>query len=148
MSNMSFECEEIFLVPPFILYQVFVDAKMLTQIALGSPAKVDVVEQGGFFELFNGSISGRFVSLEDSKRIVQDWRFNDWKEGVYSRVELCFDDQLEGTTRSTKLRLRQENIPPEDKFGNPGCIERCRNGWKQNFWDRIEKVLGFPRVKS
>ncbi len=43
-------------------------------------------EVGGAFSLFGGSVVGKTTELDPPKRIVQDWRFNNWDEGVFSKV--------------------------------------------------------------
>lgn len=52
-------------------------------------------EVGSDFAMFGGSIVGVQRELAPSSRIVQDWRFNSWEQGLFSKVralvtvELC-----------------------------------------------------------
>ncbi|KAI3972399.1 hypothetical protein MKW92_009361 [Papaver armeniacum] len=46
-------------------------------------------EVGGEFSLFDGSITGTNLELEDGKLIPQKWRFGNWDDGIYSTVIYC-----------------------------------------------------------
>lgn len=39
---------------------------------------------GGTFEMFGGNVHGKILELEEPKKIVQDWRFKSWPDGVFS----------------------------------------------------------------
>eukprot|EP00922_Rhytidocystis_sp_ex-Travisia-forbesii_P020723 GHVS01030453.1.p1 GENE.GHVS01030453.1~~GHVS01030453.1.p1 ORF type:complete len:144 (+),score=28.16 GHVS01030453.1:480-911(+) len=138
------ECEEVFAVPPAVLFEVFLNDNILTTIGRGARATVDAKE-GGSFSLFDGNIVGTFTTIEKPHRIVQQWRFQDWSGDVYSTVELRFADSRGSCT---KLTLKQTDIPSTDKYGNIGIVERCKDGWDVNFWDRIDKMLGYTRRKD
>jgi hypothetical protein len=45
----------------------------------------------------------------------------------------------------TKLDLLHEGIPLEDKHGNHSIPEKVEAGWKEFFFDRIHKVIGFGK---
>jgi activator of HSP90 ATPase len=79
-----------------------------------SPATVDP-RPGGAFTWFGGSVEGTFTELEPPRRILMNWRFSSWGEGVASRVELAMEEPEPG---ATVLRLTQTEIPEEDRFGN------------------------------
>ena len=36
--------------------------------------------------MFNGTVSGTYREVQEPTRIVQDWRFNHWPDGVLSKV--------------------------------------------------------------
>ena len=50
-----------------------------------SEAKSDV-RPGGAFSMFNGTVSGTYREVTSPNRIVQDWRFNHWPDGMLSKV--------------------------------------------------------------
>jgi activator of HSP90 ATPase len=66
------------------LYNALTDAKRVKAFTQ-SDASISA-EPGGAFAMFGGSIEGKQVELVPGKRIVQDWRFNTWPEGHYSKV--------------------------------------------------------------
>ena len=43
---------------------------------------------GGEFSIFDGSVTGTNVELQEGKLIVQKWRFGSWPDGVFSTVIL------------------------------------------------------------
>lgn len=50
-------------------------------------------EVGGEFSIFDGSVTGTNVELQEGKLIVQKWRFGNWPDGIHSMVrfrDLCF----------------------------------------------------------
>ncbi|QCE05172.1 Activator of Hsp90 ATPase [Vigna unguiculata] len=43
-------------------------------------------EVGGEFSIFDGSVTGRNLELQEGKLIVQRWRFGSWLDGIQSTV--------------------------------------------------------------
>lgn len=81
--------------------------------------------------LFNGSVHGENVEIISGKKIVQKWRFKDWKEGHFS--ELIIELSGEG---KTKLKLTQKNVPENEK-------QRVEHGWKEIIFAGIKKIFNF-----
>lgn len=102
--------------------------------------------------------------MSGPRLLVQDWRFNNWRDGDYSRLRIEMEEVSQGTTgeRETPqqvppvlnsdatnpslpavLRLRQTGIPYEDKFGNHDLQVTTENGWKNMIFNRIRTVFGF-----
>eukprot|EP00922_Rhytidocystis_sp_ex-Travisia-forbesii_P060869 GHVS01090289.1.p1 GENE.GHVS01090289.1~~GHVS01090289.1.p1 ORF type:complete len:168 (+),score=26.58 GHVS01090289.1:75-506(+) len=135
------ECVEEFDVPVDVLFEVFVNESILTRMARGATTRVDA-KVGGAFSLFDGNIVGSFEVIDKNRRIVERWRFKDWNDGEHSTVELTFTST--GPT-STKVELKQTDIPAKDKYDNSVSTERCTDGWNINFWERIDQILGYSR---
>jgi uncharacterized protein YndB with AHSA1/START domain len=87
------------------LYNALTDAKRVKAFTQ-SDASISA-EPGRDFTMFGGSIEGRQVELVPGKRIVQDWRFNTWPEGHYSKVR-CLVLLLHGGGHRAGLRLRAQ----------------------------------------
>ncbi|KAH8740181.1 hypothetical protein FG386_001842 [Cryptosporidium ryanae] len=138
----TIESSVSFRVPPRILYECFLSENDLTRLSLGSKCQME----GGKFTLYNGSVEGENIKLDKDSKIVQKWRFSSWEEGVYSKVSIEFRPII-GEDDCTEVLLIQSDIPALDRYGNPGCSEQCLVGWERNFWDRFEKVMGFPKLK-
>merc|ERR1712137_120983 len=96
-----------------------------------SPAKMDK-KIGGEFSIFGGQITGKNLNLVENKEIIQDWRFQSWPNGHYSKVVI----KLEAVNGGTELSLEQTGVPVSD-------YERTNAGWKQHFWERIQACFGF-----
>jgi len=94
------------------------------------PAKVDP-EPGGKFSLFDGNVTGTFVSIREDE-IKQRWRFKSWPEEHYSDVTLLLEEKEDHTL----VILEQTGIPSSD-------FERTENGWKQMYFHSIKQTFGF-----
>ncbi|KAG6511323.1 hypothetical protein ZIOFF_029383 [Zingiber officinale] len=97
-------------------------------------------EVGGQFSLFDGSITGVNEELQESKLIVQKWRFGSWPDGLYSTVRLTFEEPEQGVTI---VKLTQTDIPEEDKYGNATVVENTERGWRDLIFHKIRGVFGF-----
>ncbi|KAI4838999.1 activator of Hsp90 ATPase [Plasmodium brasilianum] len=140
---MSFEIEQEYYVPPDVLFNTFTDAHTLTRLSRGSLAEADL-RVGGKFSLFSGSIYGEYVEIEKPQKLVQKWKFRDWRDADYSQVSFEF---IKVQENHTLLKLKHENIPLTNKFNEGGVIERCKNGWTENILHNIEIILGYPKKK-
>jgi len=98
-----------------------------TRSSCSSDPKVD-----GEFSLMNGNITGKYIEVEVGKKIVQKWKFKEWKEGVYSTVTI----ELEEKPENTLLKLKQTGVPDFDK-------SRTEQGWNQHFFGPIKQLFGY-----
>lgn len=78
------------------------------QLWTGAAAEMDAVP-GGEFSLWEGSIVGKNLELEPSKKIVQEWYFGETKEEEKSIVTIKLHADGDGTS----FELRHTNIPDE-----------------------------------
>jgi activator of HSP90 ATPase len=85
---------------------------------------------GDPFVLFGGYISGRHIELVPGKRIVQAWRTGRWDPGAYSIVRFDLEDQ----GANTRLVFEHSAFPA----GESASLAR---GWKENYWEPLEKYL-------
>jgi uncharacterized protein YndB with AHSA1/START domain len=97
----------------------------------GAPPTDISREAGGTFTLFGGYVSGRHIELVPNERIVQAWRPQSWKPGIYSIVKFELADESAGT----KLVLDHTGFPADQ-------AEHLAGGWKANYWEPLEKYLG------
>ncbi|XP_077236257.1 aha1 domain-containing protein [Tasmannia lanceolata] len=120
------------------LYEILMDEnrwKGFTQ----SNAKISK-EVGGEFSLFDGSITGVNQELQEGKLIVQKWRFGSWADGIHSTVRLTFEETEPGVTI---VKLKQTEVPEEDRYGNSTVVENTERGWKELIFHKIRAVFGF-----
>ncbi|KAL5995424.1 hypothetical protein ACLOJK_025484 [Asimina triloba] len=120
------------------VYEILMDEnrwKGFTQ----SNAKISK-EVGRQFTVFDGSITGVNLELEEGKRIVQKWRFGNWEDGIHSTVKLTFEEPEAGVTI---IRLIQTDVPEEDRYGNATVVENTERGWKELIFNKIRAVFGF-----
>ncbi|KAK8952563.1 hypothetical protein KSP39_PZI003641 [Platanthera zijinensis] len=97
-------------------------------------------EVGGQFSLFDGSITGEIEELQEGRLIVQKWRFSSWADGIHSTVRLEFNEPELGFT---VVKLIQNGVPEEDRFGNSTVIENTERGWRELIFHKIRALFGF-----
>ncbi|KAK3200098.1 hypothetical protein Dsin_023513 [Dipteronia sinensis] len=95
-------------------------------------------EVGGEFSIFDGSVTGKNLELEDGKLIVQKWRFGSWPDGIDSTVRLTFDEPEPGVT---VVKLIHTDIPEEDRNGNATVVENTERGWRDLILHKIRAVI-------
>ncbi|KAL6145347.1 PREDICTED: activator of 90 kDa heat shock protein ATPase homolog [Fragaria vesca subsp. vesca] len=120
------------------LYEILMDEnrwKGFTQ----SNAKISK-EVGGEFSIFDGSVTGKNLELQNGKLIVQNWRFGNWPDGIQSKVTLAMDEPEPGLT---VVKLTHVDIPEEDRYGNATVVENTERGWRDLIFQRIRAVFGF-----
>ncbi|KAL7168861.1 hypothetical protein ACSBR2_033981 [Camellia fascicularis] len=97
-------------------------------------------EVGGEFSIFDGSVTGTNVELQEGKLIVQKWRFGSWPDGIQSMVRLTFDELEPGVTT---VKLTHTDVPEEDRYGNATVVENTERGWRDLIFHKIRAVFGF-----
>lgn len=104
------------------IYKAWLTAQGHT-LMTGSPAKVDGCVNGEF-TAWDGYIWGRFLELEENKRIAQAWRTGEFaEEAEDSRVEVLLEEEK----GKTKLTLKHSNIPE-------GQAEGYKQGWEDFYF--------------
>lgn len=126
---------------PDLLFRALTDAETVSKYQRAD-AKIEC-KQGGKFSLFGGSIVGEFTRVNPPSGFAQKWRFREWPDGCYSSVDLSISSPEYGVTVAT---LKQTGIPLHDKFHNRDVPAKVKKGWKDFFWGRIQKVMGYSKV--
>lgn len=85
----------------------------------GNEVEIDP-QVGGEFSLWDGSITGQFLELEPSSKIVQEWYFGDQPEK--SIVTIKLHEHKKGTS----FEVNHTNIPDED-------YEDIVDGWTYEY---------------
>ncbi|KFK38570.1 hypothetical protein AALP_AA3G130700 [Arabis alpina] len=97
-------------------------------------------EVNGEISVFDGSVTGMNLELEEGKLIVQKWRFGSWPDGLDSTVKIVFDEPQPGVTI---VNLTHTDVPEEDRYGNATVVENTERGWRDLIFHRIRAVFGF-----
>ena len=137
-SRSSLTLRESFRTSPEELYACFTDLARVLAFTQ-APAVVEA-EVGGTLSLYAGAVQCSYVELVRGARIVLDWRFSTWPEGVVSRVVMEFEARDAG---ETVLHVRQTGIPEQDKYGNEDLLNNVQQGWRQQILHRIKAVFGY-----
>jgi activator of HSP90 ATPase len=104
----------------------------MKEMGLGQkPAEISR-QAGGAFSVFGGHITGRHIELVLNERIVQAWRVEGWKPGVYSIARF----ELVDHGGATKIVF--------DHTGFPASLgQHLADGWKAHYWEPLQKLLAF-----
>jgi len=115
--------------PVQMIFQTFLDKDRLSAFTMSETHVEPKV--GGAFRLFSGNVTGVFLEIVPEKKIVQKWRFSDWKTDFYSTVTLSF----EASSSQTTIKLSQTNIPVDD-------LNRTKEGWNRFYWNNFRNIFG------
>ena len=83
-------------------------------------------EPGSEFALWEGSITGRNIAFEESKKIVQEWDFGDQQEE--SIVTITLHPHKQGTS----AELRHVNIPDD-------AYDDIVDGWNESYFRSLQE---------
>lgn len=127
------------------LYNTFTDPQRITAFTRGAPRQFEGAKVGGKFAIFDGNVTGEFVTLNEPKQIVQKWRLAQWPEGHFSSQEINFDqNDIDGVTQ---MRVSWSGVPV-------GQEDVTKQNWdmyyvrsiKQTFGYVISPLLPFPII--
>jgi activator of HSP90 ATPase len=116
-------------VSPKQVYEAYVDPKKHSEFTDSKATGKPVV--GGKFTAWDGYISGKFLELEEGKRVVQEWTSTDFPEGYPpSKLELTFRKVPEGT----EIVMVQSNVPKDQ-------ADETAEGWIEFYWNPLKEYF-------
>lgn len=115
---------------PIEVYELLMDEKKHGAIT-GSPAKMSKIIKGKF-KIFYGYCTGHNIELEEGKKIVQAWHFDEecWPDDHFSICTFLF----EPTEKGTRLTFTQTDVPES-------VVKNLRQGWKDFYWKPMAEYL-------
>jgi activator of HSP90 ATPase len=113
---------------PHLVYEALMDSRKHSRI-IGMKASISR-KVGGAFTTFDGGIVGSNLELEPDRRIVQEWRGEDWPAGHFSRVTFT----LARAPKGTRLTLTHSAVPAQSE-------KSIRKGWQEFYWEPLAKFL-------
>jgi activator of HSP90 ATPase len=129
--------EITFRVPPYIMYETLTNPTELTKLTQ-TTAKFDKII-GGEFDLYNGYITGINEELIENKKIVQKWKFSNWKD--YCEVIYIFKDR---SGSECHILVKFKNVPERDTSGNIVDLKELEKGFRASIFQKINDYLGYP----
>jgi uncharacterized protein YndB with AHSA1/START domain len=114
---------------PTEVYEAYVDPKKHAKFTGSKATGKPVV--GGKMTAWDDYIFGKYLELEEGKRIVQEWTTTDWEEGYpASKLELTFKAVPEGT----EICMVNTFVPKNrgDEFAD---------GWMEFYWNPLKKYF-------
>jgi activator of HSP90 ATPase len=124
-------------VPVRIIYETLTNSSELTKFTQ-TPAKFENTV-GGTFNLYDGFITGSNVTLEENKKIVQLWKFNNWKDEANLTITL-----KEKPGNECQVIVELKNIPEKDSYGQIVDLPNLEQGFKSQIFFKIRDYLGYP----
>ncbi len=116
------------------MFQTFTDPQRIAAFTRGTPRLFEGAKPGCKFSIFDGNVTGEFVSLESPKRIVQKWRLAQWPEGHASTQEIVFDQN--DMDKVTNARVTWSGVPV-------GQEEVVRRNWDGYYIRSIKQTFGY-----
>jgi activator of HSP90 ATPase len=115
---------------PDLIFSLLMDAEKHSDL-VGSAVEIENFE-GGYFNFFDGYISGRNIELIFGKKIVQQMHFleDGWPNDHYSVCTFL----MESINNETKLTFTQTGIP-EHKVAD------LEKGWSDYYWEPMKDFL-------
>ncbi|HTK82391.1 MAG TPA: SRPBCC family protein [Bacteroidota bacterium] len=87
---------------------------------------------GGKFTAWDGYITGKNVKLENGRRIIQEWKTQEWPQGYPpSVIEFTFKQKRNGTV----VNMVQSLVPSIQ-------APNYEKGWKDYYWRPLKKYFG------
>ena len=116
-------------VKPYEVYDALVDPRKHTEFT-GAKA-TGQGKAGAVFTAWDGYITGKHLTLEPGKRLIQEWRTSEWpKDAPASRLEWTFHPKGDGT----EVTLVHSEVPAEQ-------AESYRQGWIDYYWDPLKQYF-------
>ncbi|HXW95470.1 MAG TPA: SRPBCC domain-containing protein [Nitrososphaerales archaeon] len=114
---------------PLEVYEAYVDPKkhaaFTGQSASGAP------KIGGKFTAGDGYITGKYLALEEGKRILHEWTTTEWPEGYPPSV---LELNLKAKGKKTELTMVHSKVPE-------GQVDYYAEGWKEYYWEPLRKYF-------
>jgi activator of HSP90 ATPase len=113
---------------PHEVYEALMDSKKHAAFTNGKASISRKI--GGTISAYDNYIAGKNIELVPDKKIVQDWRAVDWREGYFSKVTFKFT----AVSKGTRLDFTHANVPE-------GTEEEFTQGWIDNYWEPMKRYL-------
>ena len=115
------------------MFQTFTDPQRLAAFTRAPPRIFEGAEPGAKFAIFDGNVSGEFVTLDKPTKIVQKWRLAQWPEGHTSNQEIVFDQNE--IDHVTNMRVTWTGVP----VGQEEVVQR---NWEGYYVRAIKQTFG------
>jgi activator of HSP90 ATPase len=116
------------------MYQTFTDPQRIAAFTRGTPKLFEGAKPGGKFSIFDGNVSGEFITLDAPKKIVQKWRLAQWPENHVSTQEIVFDQN--NVDKVTTARVTWSGVPV-------GQEEVVKRNWDGYYIRSIKQTFGY-----
>jgi activator of HSP90 ATPase len=114
---------------PKQIYDAYTDPKKHSEFTDSRATGKPVV--GGKYSTWDGYIFGKYLVVEDGKRVVQEWTTTDWEDGYSaSKVELTF----KAVGEDTEITMVHTNVPKAQ-------ASEIEQGWMEFYWNPLKEYF-------
>lgn len=139
-NTTTLHLEPDFNVPAIELYQTFLDKQRVqawSRSQLICDSSKTTLEKGDEFTLFGGNVSSKLIESDIGKRLVFQWRLNDWRSGHWSTLAMDFHESKE--YHETKLQVTWSGVPVGEE-------DKARGNFMEYYVRSIKLTFGFGAV--
>jgi activator of HSP90 ATPase len=124
----TFSVSDIIPAPPQAVYDAWLSNEGHAAITGGKPAEISA-EPNAVFTVWDGYITGRNLTLEPGRRIVQSWRTTKFAESdPASQIEIVLEPVAEGT----RITVNHSNVPD-------GHTSYRDGGWQNAYFEPMKR---------
>jgi activator of HSP90 ATPase len=114
---------------PKQVYDAYTDPKKHSEFTDSRATGKPVV--GGKYSTWDGYIFGKYLVVEEGKRVVQEWTTTDWEDGYSaSKVELTF----KAVGEDTEITMVHSNVPKVQ-------ASEIEQGWIEFYWNPLKEYF-------
>lgn len=128
-----------FRVPVRIMYETLTNPNEIAKFTQ-SVTKFDK-QPGGEFNIYDGFITGVNEVLEENKKLVQKWKFNNWKD-YDGELTLTFKEK---PGDECMIVVHLKNVPERDIYNQTVDLPNLEKGFKTQIFQKISDFLGYPQ---
>jgi activator of HSP90 ATPase len=128
-------------VPVHIIYEALTDENLIfkyTQTKTTYPNK-----EGELFSLYDNAINGKIKELKKDSKIIQTWKFSNWKSEA--ELRLIFKPKK---GNESEITVELKGVPDRDMFDKTIEEENIKAGFMMQIFDNISKWIGYPQNKD
>ncbi|KAJ5217372.1 hypothetical protein N7468_010380 [Penicillium chermesinum] len=119
------------------LFITFTDPQRIAAFTRGPPRQFEGAKVGGKFAIFDGNVTGEYVSLDKPKQIIQKWRLAQWPADHFSTQKITFDqNDVDGVTQ---MRVEWSGVPV-------GQEDVTKQNWDNYYVRSMKQTFGFGTI--
>ncbi|HYL48651.1 MAG TPA: SRPBCC domain-containing protein [Stellaceae bacterium] len=125
--SLAFSVSDVVPAPPHAVYDAWLDSSAHAAMTGGHPATCSG-SVGGTFTVWDGYITGKNLTLDPGKRIVQSWRTTKFTAAdPDSEIEVLFEPVASGTL----VTVNHRNVPD-------GHTSYRDGGWERSYFEPMK----------
>lgn len=125
--------EVTFPCPPEQLYLMLTDSVRIRSWSRSPVTLPQILLPQAPFSLFDGNISGKFLTLKSPNLIEMEWKLKSWSQSSCVSIEISAEEG--GNGQKSVLKMKQINVPS-------GEAEIIKSNWHNYYWSPIKRAFG------